>query len=44
MGCPTTFLLSGHPGEYYPDMPPDPVMYPAEDEEGSIGDESQSSQ
>ncbi|MEL7334801.1 MAG: hypothetical protein AAFN70_01130 [Planctomycetota bacterium] len=33
-------LPPGHPGEYYPDMPPDPVMYPVEtidDDESTSG-------
>ena len=35
-------LPPGHPGEYYPDMPPDPVIYPVEEDTGSVGDASQS--
>ncbi|MEO1526404.1 MAG: hypothetical protein AAFX06_13285 [Planctomycetota bacterium] len=34
-------LPPGHPGEYYPDMPPDPVVNPVDEDTGSIGDESQ---
>ena len=30
-----------HPGKYYRDIPPDPVFYPFENGEGSVGDESQ---
>jgi len=28
-------LPPGHPGEYYPDMPPNPVIYPASSSGGS---------
>ncbi|TWU62001.1 hypothetical protein [Crateriforma conspicua] len=38
-------LPPGHPGEYYPGMPPYPVVHPVPDEpEGSTGDGSFTSQ
>jgi hypothetical protein len=35
-------LPPGHLGEYSPDMTPDPVMCPVEEDTGSIGEESRS--